>query len=600
MLKKFKIPIFILAFTILFFTLTASASAEVVLEVSYPVTPEGTLTPESSLPDVIKYIFYFFIIISLLLVVFSLIYGGIIYVSSAGNPDRMGAARKRMIGSVLGLFIILGAFLLLRTINPQLAVLKIEKKPVVGGIILLNDIAFNDNNIKNILKDGTDEQIQETLQELLDAPVDPTTAQARYLSYSITNLEAMFGDLVPWGPGENFEDFKLVALYFLPGTDVKVESYWGKNFQNIVNNPDPDAEYVYPKCSSKTIPSERGPCKFWLIDNSAQHRPPLSLAVIYRTRGVYLHGYPFEREVFVSRDIENLGFEVGQRIGKIEIRNWAEKELGQWEQESKYLAILYENTYFEGQLRIFFEKFTTQTGGVAGTILKEVGNLETNFPDGPVPENEAITDIFEIPPGGGGSKKGITDAYGRVEDPSSIRVFQLQDYQTPDELNCREVRLCTKENFEGECFSYRPSGSSPPPGVTNIMKEDILPIYLPLNVAEKIHSDKDGDGQPDPGGQVPFEDNIRSMKITGNCLVVLFENKIGKHRDTKCVGTKPKDCWDDNTPGSHSTVFEPGNYPKLIDEYPIGQCNCRRFTNRLWAVRDCLSCASAIAIYPVK
>lgn len=50
----------------------------------------------------------------------ALIYGGFRYLTSAGSPTAISAARKQMLAAVLGLILLLGSYIILRTINPAL------------------------------------------------------------------------------------------------------------------------------------------------------------------------------------------------------------------------------------------------------------------------------------------------------------------------------------------------------------------------------------------------------------------------------------------------------------------------------------------------
>lgn len=49
-----------------------------------------------------------------------LIFGGIKYITSAGNPSGQGDAKKWIQDAILGLLLLLGSYLILNTINPDL------------------------------------------------------------------------------------------------------------------------------------------------------------------------------------------------------------------------------------------------------------------------------------------------------------------------------------------------------------------------------------------------------------------------------------------------------------------------------------------------
>lgn len=54
----------------------------------------------------------------------ALIFGGLLYITSAGNASRQDDAKEWIFGAVIGLFILFGSYLILNTINPNLTVLR--------------------------------------------------------------------------------------------------------------------------------------------------------------------------------------------------------------------------------------------------------------------------------------------------------------------------------------------------------------------------------------------------------------------------------------------------------------------------------------------
>lgn len=93
-------------------------------EVTYPVIPGfESITPtetKSLLPEYIKYVFTFAIIISAIVAFFSFLYGGFRWLTSAGSSSALGDAKDRMKTGALGLVAILFASVILNVINPQL------------------------------------------------------------------------------------------------------------------------------------------------------------------------------------------------------------------------------------------------------------------------------------------------------------------------------------------------------------------------------------------------------------------------------------------------------------------------------------------------
>lgn len=98
-------------------------------EVEYPpVAGAETPTPETPLPEYLKYIFNFSIILSGLLAFGFFVYGGFLYLTSYGDANRMGNAKEQMLASSVGLLIVLGSYMILVNVNPQLVLWKIELK----------------------------------------------------------------------------------------------------------------------------------------------------------------------------------------------------------------------------------------------------------------------------------------------------------------------------------------------------------------------------------------------------------------------------------------------------------------------------------------
>lgn len=99
------------------------------LETVYPNAPVSF-----TLPTYVKYVFTFFIGISGLIAFGVLIWAGIIYLTSAGNVDKMKEAREKIFSAFLGISILLGSYILLSTINPQLVVFSFPPLPNIPAI----------------------------------------------------------------------------------------------------------------------------------------------------------------------------------------------------------------------------------------------------------------------------------------------------------------------------------------------------------------------------------------------------------------------------------------------------------------------------------
>lgn len=136
-LKKFFV---FFAVVLLLSTLGGLVYAARKTEVQYPqignIIPPTTTT--DLLPDYIRYVFSFAIAVSAIIAFVLLVYGGVRWLTSAGNPGALNDARERMKAGGLGLIILLGAYAILNTINPQLVVLQ-AGTAVNWGITLYSD-----------------------------------------------------------------------------------------------------------------------------------------------------------------------------------------------------------------------------------------------------------------------------------------------------------------------------------------------------------------------------------------------------------------------------------------------------------------------------
>lgn len=81
----------------------------------------------TDLGDYIRTIYTWMVGIGGLVAVILIIVGGFIYMTSAGSPDRVKAAKERISHALLGLLLLLGSYTLLYTINPDLVRLRLPK-----------------------------------------------------------------------------------------------------------------------------------------------------------------------------------------------------------------------------------------------------------------------------------------------------------------------------------------------------------------------------------------------------------------------------------------------------------------------------------------
>ncbi len=671
------------------------ALAKVQLEVEFPEFAKEALSSESTLPETIRYVFNLAIIIAILVVFFSLVSGGIIYLSSTGNPAKTALGKKRITRSGLGLFILTASYLLLTIVNPQFLILKITKVPIQTGILFLNDKAFevldspsgvDQVNMKAIMMGADIDEKRELINEWLNNSIGEP--RAVYLGWSTSDLKRKFGDLnldfdnlkignsviyqmteddrelyyskdYSSGDPYSFENFKLKGFFFLPNANKKISTYYYADFRNRAYSRGlsgvPDNEYAYPDCSALTSK----PCAFEMLDGKSafceansrhcaspfpisRRSVPMSIKIEDLGKGVILHSTEFDtigRNLSVldySEAIADLGAQgFDDKTKGITIKNWdVEHNLAtnqlEGAQTKNYLAILYDETLFRKNFRIFFEQFNI--GIENSQDMFTAGNLPANSD----PPSSGDPDLAKL------EIKNEPDAYGRVNKASSIQVFEIP--QTPDEIReweqnggCK-VFLCAaraegtlRKHFH-HCLIYDFDKFGA--GFTDSANSKESPWYLfaPFNIPDTEvpmeEMDDDGNIVPvkDSSGNVlklNFNDRIRSLRIEGDCLVALFQNAVNIEECKKCTNGNTaacNDCWNDDRPGEHSEVFslrdvEYPNYKKLTTQnpmdilhwsdplyHPIGTCGCfESAIGRVWKTitgAECRSCASSIAVFP--
>jgi len=87
---------------------------------------EFIITDESTSEEVISYIFKILIGIGALIAVAMVIMAGIEWMTSDGNPGKIGEAKTKIKNALLGVGILLGSYLILYTINPQIVDVEIK------------------------------------------------------------------------------------------------------------------------------------------------------------------------------------------------------------------------------------------------------------------------------------------------------------------------------------------------------------------------------------------------------------------------------------------------------------------------------------------
>lgn len=129
-------------FLIIFLAIFGITFKVLALETTWPPSPFGTnLTDESTLTDLVKYIYEWGIFIGGIAVFISLLIGGFLYLTSAGNPGRMTEARDRIFSALIGLVLLFSIYLILNTINPELTIPTMPEFGITGEMLFKCDCA---------------------------------------------------------------------------------------------------------------------------------------------------------------------------------------------------------------------------------------------------------------------------------------------------------------------------------------------------------------------------------------------------------------------------------------------------------------------------
>ena len=108
------------------------------LEVRYPNVPSADLIPQETttpIPEYVQYIYYFLLGLSGIIALGVLIYAGFQYFTSAGNPEKINEAKSRIAAALLGLLILIGSYVILYNINPNLVSFNLPRlRPIIPGL----------------------------------------------------------------------------------------------------------------------------------------------------------------------------------------------------------------------------------------------------------------------------------------------------------------------------------------------------------------------------------------------------------------------------------------------------------------------------------
>lgn len=264
------------------------------LEVKYPPSPSGfaPTSTDTPLADYLKYIFDIGMFIGFASAFYGLAYAGVLYLMSPAKPELLASAKDWVWGAVSGILILVMTYLIITTINPQLAFFKIKNLesipppniPATPGIYFYKsnncsgDPQISSTNILDFGTDwrnqvnsakmvnGTDDAYVSTVYEnpglfgmCLD--IDPTTADCQPIKNIGNSASIHIYDFSPKGDGVyiyrkpffNTEGgwLKISNSEIDSGTDGGV---FGKELKDLTFNGD---------SSGCTVPKEEQICEQW-------------------------------------------------------------------------------------------------------------------------------------------------------------------------------------------------------------------------------------------------------------------------------------------------------------------------------------------------
>ena len=134
--SKSEVFAFLILFSVFYFLFSGAVFAAEGYKLEVPLPPlPGTSDPGAGIAQYIQYLYVFAIALAGFLALGAMVYGGLQYVLAAGNVAKVEDAKDIITQALWGLGLILVAYLLLRTINPDLVSLKTPslEPPTIKG-----------------------------------------------------------------------------------------------------------------------------------------------------------------------------------------------------------------------------------------------------------------------------------------------------------------------------------------------------------------------------------------------------------------------------------------------------------------------------------
>jgi hypothetical protein len=134
----------------------------VVAAYDYPQIAGITINENTTAAEYLVYFFNLAVAIGALIAVVMVIMAGIEWVTSSGNPSKVESAKGKITNTLLGVAILMGCYLILNTISPELTTIKISDLNCEHGIVL-SVKQSSDEKIKQKCIDSNRSDITDTI-----------------------------------------------------------------------------------------------------------------------------------------------------------------------------------------------------------------------------------------------------------------------------------------------------------------------------------------------------------------------------------------------------------------------------------------------------
>ena len=105
------------------------AYAELQLNLTYPTFGNFKITATTDILGIIAWAYAMIVGISGFAAFVMIVWGGVEWLGSAGNPSSMNSAKDKIKSALLGLLLVLASFLIIQIINPDLVSLSLPSPP---------------------------------------------------------------------------------------------------------------------------------------------------------------------------------------------------------------------------------------------------------------------------------------------------------------------------------------------------------------------------------------------------------------------------------------------------------------------------------------